>query len=266
MHGTRNTRAVILLVDGKSERALALQQLVDDERLVFQIVTDAKTALLHLDSSQVGMVIANDALPGTDGVSLLETIRQRWPSTMRVIIADDLWPDLTQDAVNRGGVHKVLSRRMEPGQLKETIYELVSDLLASERITDEVTAVVKVPRHPAQSLPTPDPISVEGGPLLILLAGGGPGRIYSVTEEVVIGRDRRSTIWLPGSDVSRRHARVSRQPTGEVEIEDLDSRNGTRVNGALVGKATLRSGDTIDIGDSARLLFQAVGRDSLEPT
>jgi two-component system cell cycle response regulator len=52
--------------------------------------------------------------------------------------------------------------------------------------------------------------------------------------------------------VSRRHARVV-QAGGEVRIEDLDSANGTFVNGQSIRSAALHDGDKIQMGSTTIL-------------
>jgi len=66
--------------------------------------------------------------------------------------------------------------------------------------------------------------------------------------DVTFGRSRGATINLDHEKVSRMHARVRR--TGEaIEIEDLGSRNGTRVNGDKVEEIRrLAPGDEISVG------------------
>ncbi len=67
-------------------------------------------------------------------------------------------------------------------------------------------------------------------------------------EETVIGRGADATIRLDQTRVSRRHARIRRVGAG-AEIEDLDSKNGTLVNGVPVeSPVTLFDGDQIIIG------------------
>jgi DNA-binding NtrC family response regulator/pSer/pThr/pTyr-binding forkhead associated (FHA) protein len=66
--------------------------------------------------------------------------------------------------------------------------------------------------------------------------------------DVTFGRSRGATVHVESEKVSRMHARVRR--TGEViEVEDLGSRNGTRVNGEKVdGVHKLDTGDEVVIG------------------
>jgi hypothetical protein len=68
-------------------------------------------------------------------------------------------------------------------------------------------------------------------------------------EELVIGRHPECDVVLPGPAVSRRHARL-RFRDGTWILEDLESTNGTVVNGApLAGRYRLEPGDRLVIGD-----------------
>jgi ABC transport system ATP-binding/permease protein len=70
-----------------------------------------------------------------------------------------------------------------------------------------------------------------------------------VRDEVSIGRAEGNTIRLTDRNVSRHHA-VLRRRDGKLTIEDLDSYNGTLVNGAKVGEAmSLSPGDEVHMGD-----------------
>ena len=60
---------------------------------------------------------------------------------------------------------------------------------------------------------------------------------------VTIGRQDQCEVQVPGTWVSRRHARLAWTGTGYI-VEDLGSTNGTFVNGERVsGPRALRSGD-----------------------
>ena len=53
---------------------------------------------------------------------------------------------------------------------------------------------------------------------------------------------------LDDLSVSRRHARLVFRD-GHWVIQDLESTNGTRVNGVRVGRCELHPGDHVDVGD-----------------
>jgi DNA-binding winged helix-turn-helix (wHTH) protein len=66
-----------------------------------------------------------------------------------------------------------------------------------------------------------------------------------------IGRDPSSGVWLDSGSVSRRHARIMVSPD-VAHLEDLGSKNGTKVNGtALAEPRALRDGDRVLIGTVA---------------
>lgn len=64
---------------------------------------------------------------------------------------------------------------------------------------------------------------------------------------VTIGRDPSSDVPISDASVSTRHARLTRTMAG-YEIEDLQSRNGTFVNGERTTRQVLRDGDTVRLG------------------
>jgi diguanylate cyclase (GGDEF)-like protein len=72
--------------------------------------------------------------------------------------------------------------------------------------------------------------------------------------ETVIGRASTVAIKLGDDGISRRHARVIVEGS-VVRIEDLQSSNGTLVNGARVDVQTLKDGDKIQIGSTTILKF-----------
>ncbi len=78
----------------------------------------------------------------------------------------------------------------------------------------------------------------------------GKSRVLDLPDgvDVTFGRSRGSTFMLDHEKVSRTHARI-RRTSDHIEIEDLKSRNGVRVNGAKIeGPHRLAHGDEVAIG------------------
>ncbi len=73
-----------------------------------------------------------------------------------------------------------------------------------------------------------------------------PGKVYA------IGSREDNDIVLPQPDVSRRHAKLAVGP-GSLRIVDLDSKNGTWIDGRRVTTATFRCGDPVMLS-SARFV------------
>ena len=68
---------------------------------------------------------------------------------------------------------------------------------------------------------------------------------------VRMGRYPNNEIVLDHSTVSAYHAEIIQRPDGRHEIVDRESRNGTRVNGALIRSQVLKDGDLITLGASS---------------
>ncbi len=91
----------------------------------------------------------------------------------------------------------------------------------------------------------------------LIVRENGSERIVDLHEKsVAIGRSKDNQIEIDDISSSRRHCRVS-QVGGGWTIEDLQSRNGTLVNGILIRKQDLHAGDCIEIGKT-RLFFERV--------
>lgn len=73
--------------------------------------------------------------------------------------------------------------------------------------------------------------------------------------EFLIGRSPSCNIQLSHDNVSRLHSRVVFQDE-EYMIEDLNSTNGTYVNGINVSKCILRSNDIIEIGGAKMIFYE----------
>ncbi len=75
------------------------------------------------------------------------------------------------------------------------------------------------------------------------------------TQSYLIGRAEDCSICIPADAISSRHAQFTPVDDGGWMIEDLDSSNGTTVNGEPVGQAILNNGCQIILGGQVVLLF-----------
>ena len=75
----------------------------------------------------------------------------------------------------------------------------------------------------------------------------------------VVSLSKDCDIQVSDPNISRRHAEI-RQEGSAYWVVDLDSTNGTEVNGRRLKRAKLRSGDAITVG-STQLVFQRETRD-----
>ena len=87
---------------------------------------------------------------------------------------------------------------------------------------------------------------------LEILNGGFAGMSYDLTgEEMVIGRNPTTDITLLDEGISREHAVILYDADARAYvIEDLQSTNGTKVNGKRIRSAPLAEGDEIQVGQT----------------
>ncbi|MBI3181314.1 MAG: FHA domain-containing protein [Myxococcales bacterium] len=96
----------------------------------------------------------------------------------------------------------------------------------------------------------------------------GPGYFdtaYDLPDGVTtLGRAEENDIVLSGDLVSRRHARFHVHGD-ELKVEDLGSRNGSRINGQpLHGTVALKVGDTVNVGENALCVRQPASAEAAE--
>lgn len=89
---------------------------------------------------------------------------------------------------------------------------------------------------------------------LQVLDGADRGRVYDeMVTPVTIGREEGNTIQLNDERVSRYHLKIQ-EDQEKIVLTDLESTNGTKVNGEEIQLRILRFGDVISVGRSV-LLF-----------
>ena len=86
--------------------------------------------------------------------------------------------------------------------------------------------------------------------ILRTVTEGQPEKTFRILagNERTIGRATGADFIIDAALVSRVHCRVSALAGGELEITDLESTNGTYVNGERIETARLASGDRLQVG------------------
>ncbi len=107
----------------------------------------------------------------------------------------------------------------------------------------------------SQALPQPAPLLLAW----LFPQTDGPSLVLSgLSSEAYVGRDEDCALSLSGSDVSRRHA-VIRAEGPHAVIRDLESRNGTWVNGARVRSIVLAEHDVVRVGGWVGVVSRLAG-------
>jgi pSer/pThr/pTyr-binding forkhead associated (FHA) protein len=88
------------------------------------------------------------------------------------------------------------------------------------------------------------------GAVLVICNGEFEGMTYEIrSEETIIGRNPTTDVTLLDENISREHALVLFDPESDTyTVEDLQSTNGTKVNGKGIRSQKLQAGDEIQVG------------------
>ncbi|MBN1162075.1 MAG: FHA domain-containing protein, partial [Dehalococcoidales bacterium] len=121
---------------------------------------------------------------------------------------------------------------------------------------------------PVAPIPTPPPVSPAPTPPTVRVARGklllpDNSEIQLTEAAKDIGRDDFTSLASPDNlkYVSRQHCRITTE-SGRFFIEDLQSANGTKVNGVEIadkGRQELKEGDVIELASLVRITFRTGG-------
>jgi len=92
---------------------------------------------------------------------------------------------------------------------------------------------------------------------LFVMEGNDKGEIIKLfSGRNTLGTSPECSIILNDPGVSAKHASIRYGEDEDYVIRDLDSKNGTFVNGDLVTERELEPGDEIQLGNDARVTFR----------
>ncbi len=93
-------------------------------------------------------------------------------------------------------------------------------------------------------------------PRLVSISGPLQGKTFPLVDEACsIGRELGNRISISGASISRRHCVISADQEGRYKLSDLESLNGSFVNGLPVKERYLEHGDQIKLGDTVFLFL-----------
>ncbi len=112
--------AKVLFVDDDESNLIVCRESCGDE---FSVLTadNAEAALELLSKHEIGAIIADQRMPGTTGVALLERVHSDYPDTIRLLIT--AYSDIRAaiDAINCGHVRRYLKKPWLPEELRAEV-------------------------------------------------------------------------------------------------------------------------------------------------
>jgi response regulator RpfG family c-di-GMP phosphodiesterase len=117
----------ILYVDDEDHLLAAFQSLLRKEDISTFVLNDStRIDEMLRDVGPFALVVSDQRMPGTDGVTVLQTVRQVHPETIRILMTGYADFDATLRAVNNGGISKYVSKPWNDEELRAIVRESVN--------------------------------------------------------------------------------------------------------------------------------------------
>ena len=126
--------AKILFVDDDEANLIVFEAACSEEFEVL-LASSAEAAFDHLNNDEVGVIVADQRMPGTTGVELLERVREAYPDTVRILITAYSDIQAAIGAINRGRVRRYLRKPWDPGELKTELADALDIYAMSRKVS-----------------------------------------------------------------------------------------------------------------------------------
>jgi C4-dicarboxylate-specific signal transduction histidine kinase len=262
--------AKVLFVDDGEANLIVCEAACADS---FEVITalDGEQALERMRVHEVGVVIADQRMPGMSGVELLERIRLEYPDTVRLLMTAYADMPAAIDSINRGQIRRYLKKPWKPEELKAEIQEALDWYSTNRRLHELEQRLIQTERVYALGIVAAgighelrNPISwissnlqhslselAEVSELLAIQAGQGPELSVKVEEVRAALSDATNGVERVQEIVSGIEMSMVK-PTSELDVVELAE--VLRLSLRLVGGPLKRSARLdIDIDSAPRV-------------
>lgn len=116
----------VLCVDDERGILSSLRRLLRPEGYVVHMAEGGDEALALLEHTSVDLVVSDMRMPGMDGAEFLARVRSRWPASIRMLLTGYADLGSTIDAINRGEIHRFISKPWDDEQLLRIVRDGLS--------------------------------------------------------------------------------------------------------------------------------------------
>jgi two-component system, NtrC family, sensor kinase len=126
--------AKILFVDDDEANLVVCEAACGNDFAVVT-ATNAEAALEYMRREEIGVIVADQRMPGTTGVELLERVRIEYPDTVRMLITAYTDIQAAIAAINRGRVRRYLRKPWEPDELRTELRDALDVYAMSRKLS-----------------------------------------------------------------------------------------------------------------------------------
>jgi response regulator RpfG family c-di-GMP phosphodiesterase len=143
MNTTASDSPVVLFVDDEPSILSALRRLFRPQGYRVLLAESGPMGLDLLEREPVDLVVSDMRLPEMDGATLLEKVRERWPTVGRILLTGYADIGSTVAAINRGQIHRYVAKPWDDREL----VMCVQDGLERRRLEQENRALLRLTRE-----------------------------------------------------------------------------------------------------------------------
>jgi len=140
----------VLFVDDDPDHLSGMKQIFHSMRELFtmEVASSGMEALEIMAEYPCDIIISDMQLPGMDGVKLLTTIKEQYPSTIRLMLTGQTDDESVLRTV--GIVHQFLTKPYEPANLKGVLLRVsvLHNLLIDEQLKSIISSIDSLPSLP----------------------------------------------------------------------------------------------------------------------
>jgi putative nucleotidyltransferase with HDIG domain len=131
----------VLFIDDEANILKALQRLLRNEPCRVITANRGSEALEILDRERPQVVVSDQRMPEISGVDLLQSVRQRHPDVIRILLTGYTEMNVAVEAINRGEIFRLVTKPWNDEELKATLRQAFDthDLKSEIRRLNQVT-------------------------------------------------------------------------------------------------------------------------------
>jgi putative nucleotidyltransferase with HDIG domain len=133
----------VLFIDDEANILKALQRLLRNEGCRVLTAARGSDALDLLDRERPQVVVSDQRMPEISGVDLLQSVRQRHPDVIRILLTGYTEMNVAVEAINRGEIFRLVTKPWNDEELKATLrqafdtFDLKSEIRRLNQVTRE---------------------------------------------------------------------------------------------------------------------------------
>ncbi|WP_291991493.1 EAL domain-containing protein [Candidatus Accumulibacter sp. ACC003] len=121
--GSAASQPTVLLVDDEPSILSALRRLLRREGYRVLVADSGAAAFVVLARESVEVIVSDQRMPQMSGTELLERVKKMYPRTVRLVLSGYSEITAVTDAINKGSIHRYLSKPWDDEVLKSEIRE-----------------------------------------------------------------------------------------------------------------------------------------------